>query len=372
MNEAVLARGIDCRIGPFHSALPGPFVLDLKLDGEVIAEARATAGYGARGIESVMRQLGWEQGIPVMDRLDPDSGIFGEWAYCLAIERAMNLEVPARAVATRVLLGELVRVSAHLSQLARVAREAGSEIVFHFMLRERELLLDLMELVTGSRHSPAFLRIGGVGADVSEGFLERLHETSQIILGRIAEYNDLLTYNEAFVRRVSGRAIISESLIREHGITGIPLRIVDDSSDLRWKGEIDGYNLVPHQPISAGSPVGIAGDLHHRFVFRLQEVIQSIQICRELCQNLPGGALRSEADLTRIPTGRHSARVEAPRGILQVTVESDGSARPKTIEFSTPSDALFSAMPKILQGAPFEDLGLWIASVDLQIGEVDR
>lgn len=372
MNEAVLARRISWRIGPFHSALPGPFVLDLELDGEVIAEARATAGYGARGIESVMRRLGWEQGIPVMDRLDPDSGIFGEWAYCLAIERAMDIEVPARAVATRVLLGELVRVSAHLAQLARVAREAGSEIVFHFMLRERELLLDLIELVTGARHSPAFLRIGGVRADVSEGFLERLQETSQVILGRVAEYNDLLTYNQAFVRRVSGRAVLSEQLIREHGISGIPLRIVDDSSDLRWRGEIGGYDMVPHQPVSAGSPLGIAGDLHHRFVFRLQEVIQSIQICRELCQNLPGGDLRADVDLTRVPAGRHSARVEAPRGLFQVTVESDGSARPKAIEFSTPSDALFSAIPKILQGAPLEDLGLWLASIDLQIGEVDR
>jgi NADH-quinone oxidoreductase subunit D len=320
---------------------------------------------------SVLKRSTWNQGIVIMDRLDPESAIFGEWVFCLAAEKAHRAEVPARGQAIRVLIAELSRVSAHLHQLANVARSAGSEPVFHFMLREREAVLDLVELASGSRHAPAFLRFGGVREDVTEGFLERLQDVCQRLLERISEYNDLLTYNEAFVRRVSGRAVISRDLVRRHGITGVPARIFDRSEDLRWKG-LPGYALVQHQDLPAKLSSGTSGDLHQRFVLKLQEIIQSAHLLQELAQHLPSGPFRSEGDFTRVPAGVHFAEVEAPRGRLKVEIHSGGGTTPSDVRFVTPSESLLAALPEFLIGAPVEDLELALASLDLQVGEVDQ
>jgi NADH-quinone oxidoreductase subunit D len=306
-----------------------------------------------------------------MARLDPEAAIFGEWVFCLAAEKALGIEIPERARAIRILLAELSRISSHLHQLALVARSAGAEPVFHFMLREREAVLDLLELVSGSRHSPGFLRFGGVREDVTEGFLERLQEVCQRLLESISEYNDLLTYNEAFVRRVSGRAIISRDLVLRHGISGVPSRVFDRERDLRWK-EKSGYELVQHQNLPANLSSGEPGDLHQRFVLKLQEIIQSGHLLQELSQHLPSGPHRLAGDFSQIPAGRYFAEVEAPRGRLDLELQSNGGTRPEDLIFKTPSQPLFAALPEFLVGAPVEDLELVLASLDLQIGEVDQ
>jgi NADH:ubiquinone oxidoreductase subunit D len=351
--------------------LPGPLRLSLGLDGEVVRSAAATSGYARRGVVSVLKRSTWRQGIAIMDRLDPEAAIFGEWVFCLAAEKALRAEAPARGQAIRVLLAELSRISAHLHQLATVARAAGSEPVFHFMLREREVVLDQVELASGSRHAPAFLRVGGVREDVTEGFLERLQDVCQRLLERISEYNDLLTYNEAFIRRVSGRAVISRDLVGRHGITGVPARIFDRTEDLRWKG-LAGYSLVQHQDLPANLSSGIPGDLHQRFVLKLQEIIQSAHLVQELAQHLPSGPYRSDGDFDRVPAGTHSAEVEAPRGRLKIEIQSGGGASPSDVRFETPSEPLLAALPEFLVGAPVEDLKLVLASLDLQVGEVDQ
>jgi NADH-quinone oxidoreductase subunit D len=318
-----------------------------------------------------MKRCTWHQGIAVLGRLDPEAAIFGEWVFCLAAERALGIELPGRASAIRVLLAELSRISSHLHQLAVVARAAGAEPVFHFMLREREAVLDLLELVSGSRHSPAFLRFGGVREDVTEGFLERLQEVAQRLLERISEYNDLLTYNEAFVRRVSGRAVISRELVVRHGISGVPSRVFDREQDLRWKAR-SGYELVQHQNLPASISSGVPGDLHQRFVLKLQEIIQSGHLLQELSQHLPDGPHRSEGDFSRLPAGKYFAEVEAPRGRLGLELQSNGGTMPVDLRFRTPSEPLLAALPEFLVGAPVEDLELALASLDLQIGEVDQ
>jgi len=318
-----------------------------------------------------MKRSTWVQGIAIMDRLDPEAAIFGEWVLCLAVEKAHRADVPARGRAIRVLLGELSRISAHLHHLAIVARAAGSEPVFHFMLREREAVLDLMELASGSRHAPAFLRFGGVREDVTEGFLERLQDVCQRLQERVSEYNDLLTYNEAFVRRVSGRAVISRDLVRRHGISGAPARIFDRSEDLRWKG-LPGYDLVQHQDLPPTAAAGTPGDLHQRFVLKLQEIVQSAHLLQELAQHLPSGPYRSDGDFSRVPAGNYAAQVEAPRGRLVLEIHSGGGAMPTDLHIIAPSEALLAAVPEFLVGAPVEDLELALASLDLQVGEVDR
>ena len=239
------------------------------------------------------------------------------------------------------------------------------------MLRERERVFDLCELVTGSRRSPAFVRVGGVRDDVTEGFLERLAELCHRLQRGVLEYNELLTYNEAFVRRVVGRAVITEAMVRRHGITGIPARVFDRGADLRWKGA-PGYDLIRQEEVPQPESRGARGDLHQRFVMRLQEILQSVGILQELSGRLPDGPFRVGGEFSKVPAGTHAAAVEAPRGRLSIEVASDGGPGPADIRMAVPSQALVAALPDYIYGVPFEDLGLAMASLDLHVGEVDQ
>jgi NADH:ubiquinone oxidoreductase subunit D len=339
-------------LGPFHSDLPGPFRLALKLDGDVVSSAEVFTGFSHRGLRGILCNSTWIQGVVVMDRLDPESSLFSEWAYCDAIEKILELSAPPRARAIRSLLAELVRISAHFKQLSCVARAAGSETLFHFMLRERELVLDLLELSTGSRHMPAFFRVGGVREDISEGFLERLQEVCSKVLRRMEEYDRLLTENQAFFQRVAGRAVFSSEVVKKYAVSGIPAKSVHSAT----------------AALAKATP----GDLHHRFVLKTKEIVESVETLKKLLVNIPGGKYRSDQELVTVPQGEATGTVEAPRGRLSIKVQSGGQDKPKDIQFETPSESLIRALPEILVGTAVEDLALCLASFDIQIGEVDR
>ncbi|MBU6376259.1 MAG: hypothetical protein KGQ59_09710 [Bdellovibrionales bacterium] len=370
-GECVSDTRIAWSIGPFHSSLPGAFRLLLQLNGEDIDSAAVELGFARRGLERVICRQDWQHAVAIAGKVDAESAIFGEWVYCLAVEKGLGVSVPERAQVIRVLLAEISRMSSHLKNLSLIARAAESESAFHFMLREREYLLDLMELATGSRHSPNFLRLGGVHGDVSEGFLESLQAACQRVLDRVSEYNDQLTYSESFVRRVSGRTVIDEDVIRKHGISGVPARAFDPESDLRWKG-FPGYDSIRYRAPQLTWTSVVPGDLHHRFVLKLHEIVQTAQFLYELAQHVPGGDYRASCDTTKVPAGTFIAEVEAPRGRLKVSVLSSGGRTPEQVKFITPSESLFAAIPDFLPGESLEDLSLALASADLEVAEVDR
>lgn len=354
MNPSV-ARA-NWRIGPFHAALPGPFQLNLQLDGDVISSAEVFVGFSHRNIVGALKKRSWLQGIILMDRLDPDAAIFTEWAYCSAVEKLSGMLVPPRAQVIRSLLAETTRISAHLKQLALVARAAGAETAFHFLLRERECVLDLLELGTGSRHMPVFFRFGGVREDISEGFLERLDDVCTKINTRMEEYEDLLTSNEIFFQRALGCAVLSKEIVRKHGITGVPARAHESIENFRW----------------AEQKRVVLGDLYHRFLLKLGEIQNSIEILKERAHQVPSGPFGLDGEVNRIPRGEASAAVDAPRGRLQVSIVSNGSDHPAGVRLEAPSEALIRAVPEVLVGTPVEDLALCLASLDIQIGEVDQ
>lgn len=331
-------------------------------------------GFTRRSVEAILTRQTWRGAVPFLDRIDPEAAVFYEWCFCLAAEQLASIEMPARGRGIRVILGELSRISSHLLHLAKVSRSAGSEAAFHLLLRDRERILDLLELLSGARHALAFLIPGGVREDVTDGFLERVQETSQQVLQRVKEYNDLLTYNEAFVRRVGGRGVISRALVEKHGITGIPQKVFAPSEDLRVKDEGRPHFSARLTDIGAVDPVAIEGDAHHRFVYRLHEVVQSAQLLMELSQRLPSGPFRQKSQVLPIlPEGSATAVVESPRGRLSVSLSSDGERPgPTRVEFATPSMALHRAMPEYLEEAPIQDLSLLLHSLDLQVTEVDK
>jgi NADH-quinone oxidoreductase subunit D len=364
----------DWTIGPYHGALPGPMRIHLRLDGEVIVDGFVEKGFLHRGLEKTLELHPWQAAVSYADRLDPEAAAFGELALCLAVEEIGEITVPPRARVIRTIISELTRVSAHLGYLARVARSVGSETMVHYVLRDREKILDLFELASGSRFSISFLRYGGVCADVTEGFVERVLEACELIRVRLKEYNDLFSFNQAFLKRSARIGVITEAMARRLGMTGPNARSAGIPFDVRKAHPYTGYERFDFSaPVGLGEG-GVAGDAHDRFIVRLREIAQSLEILKTAVEAIPDGefaAMRVDRDFV-VPTGEAYARVESARGLLGCHVVADGSDKPVRIQFRTPSVASLAAVPELIRGARVEDLPVILASLDLGIAEVDR
>ncbi len=361
-------------IGPYHSALPGPIRLHLSLDGEVIAAGRVERGFLHRGLEKTLELHPWQAAISYADRLDPEGSAFGELALCLAVEEIGEIPVPLRAQAIRVLLCELNRVSCHLGYIARMANSVGADTMIHYVLRDREKILDLFELLSGARFSVNFLRFGGVIADVTEGFIERVLEICELIRLRLKEYNDLFSFNHAFLKRTAGIGVIRVEDARRFGVTGPNARACGISLDVRKLHPYSGYQQIDFEtPIGRGEG-GTVGDAHDRFLIRLREIAQSLEILKHVAETLPAGdfaSTRIGKEFT-VPQGEAYARVESARGMLGCHVVSDGSERPCRVQFRVPSIAQLDITPELIRGSRVEDLPVILASLDIGVAEADR
>jgi NADH-quinone oxidoreductase subunit D len=361
-------------IGPYHGALPGPMRLSLKLDGEVIVSGAVETGFLHRGLEKAFEQNSWRSSVAYADHLDPEGAVFGELALCLAVEEIASIEVPVRAQAIRVLLAELTRISGHMGYIVKMARAVGAETMVHYVLRDRERVLDLFELLTGARFSLNFLRFGGVKADVTEGFIERVLEVCELIRIRIKEYNDLFTFNHSFLRRTAGVGVISLESIHRLGITGPCARASGETLDVRKTDPYSGYEKLDFNvPVGRGEG-GEVGDAHDRFLIRLREVAESVEMLKQAADMMPkGGFTQMDASQEfNVPAGEAYSRIESSRGLLSCHVVSDGKHRPSRIQFKTPTTPLLEVVPEIVQGVRIEDLPVVLASLDLGIAEADR
>lgn len=361
-------------IGPYHGALPAPMRLKLSLDGEVISICRVETGYLHRGLEKACELHSWQAAISYADHLDPEVALFGELVLCLAVEELGNIVVPARAQSIRMILSELTRISAHLNYMVRMAKAVGSETIIHYLLRDRERILDLFELLTGARFSLNFLRFGGVRADVTDGFIERVLEVCDVIRIRMKEYNDLFTFNHGFLKRTSFVSPISPQMVRNFGITGPNARASGIGFDVRKAAPYCGYDRLDFEiPLGKGEG-GSLGDVHDRFLLRLRELSQSMEILKQLADDVPEGEYinsKVEKDFS-VPAGEAFARIESSRGLLGCHVVSDGKEYPSRIQFRTPTQAALMAVPQLVVGIRIEDLPVVLASLDLGIAEADR
>jgi NADH:ubiquinone oxidoreductase subunit D len=195
MNEIFSSQIQEMVLGPIHPALREPFRVFLSLDGEMIASCRYELGYVHKNVEESMTRQGWAVALPYCSRLDPECAAFTELALCLSYERMMGLSVSPRAQSIRMLVCELSRISSHMGYLARFAKTLGAQTFVHYVLRDREKILDLFELISGARFSLGYFRFGGVSADITEGFLERVLDVCDLIRVRIKEYNDIFCFN---------------------------------------------------------------------------------------------------------------------------------------------------------------------------------
>jgi NADH-quinone oxidoreductase subunit D len=382
VQEILRADATRWEIGPYHGALPGPMRLKLSLDGEIIVTGEVESGFLHRGLEKAMEVHSWRSAITYADHLDPEAALFGELVFALAVEQITGQSIPARAVAIRAILSELSRVSAHMLYMVKVAHSVGAETMVHYVLRDRERVLDLFELLTGARFSLGFLRFGGVRNDVTEGFIERVLEVCELIRTRVKEYNDLFTFNRTFLMRTSKVGVITPELAKKIGLTGPNARASGLAMDVRRAHPYLNY-LSQDFDVPVGKGVGGAvGDSHDRFLVRLREIGESLVILRHLAESMPSGdfscagvgldAASPEDVALSIPRGEAYARIESSRGLLSCHVISDGGERPARVQFGVPSVATLAALPEILKGIWIDDLPVMLASLDISLAEADR
>jgi len=380
-------------MGPQHPSTHGVLRLVLELDGEVVVRCIPHIGYLHTGVEKECEAKRYLQVIPMTDRLDYLAPLSNNLAYCLAVEKLLGVEVPERAQVIRVMLTELSRIASHLVWLGTHAMDLGAMSVFLYCFREREKILDLFEAVSGQRMMTTYFRIGGLMADLPPGFEEQVFSFIREFPKRVDEYEDLLTQNPIFVERTKGIGVIKREEAINLGVSGPTLRACGVPWDIRKAIPYSGYEKFEFQ-ISLGQ----RGDVYDRYLCRLFEMRQSVEIVRQTLDRLPSGpVMADDPKLTpppkalvktsmealihhfkywsegfAPPPGEVYVSVESPKGEYGVYVVSDGSPRPYRVYFRTPSFANLQALPRMVEGRLVADLIAVIGSIDIVLGEIDR
>lgn len=350
----------------------GPLKVELDCEGEKILSSKVEYGFLHRGVEKICENKNWYSVFPIIDRVDFTSALFANWAYCLCVEDLLKIKVSERSEHIRVLVAELARISSHLLFVASIAKTVGSSTVFQYALREREKVIDLFEMLAGSRLLYGYIRVGGVSVDVTEGFIEKTKEFIDKFYLRIKEFNDLLSYNAVFLARTSNVGIISKEQIYSHGISGPVMRASGIKLDLRKSDNYSIYSKFEFDvPLGSGEK-GTLGDCFDRYIIRMREIEQSLSILRDAVRKIPIGPYVADLDLKVKINGSVQKFVESPKGEISCFIKGNGSSVLDRVHFKMPSMNNLSVFEKILKGHLLMDVPVILASLDINISEVDK
>jgi NADH-quinone oxidoreductase subunit D len=300
-------RDMLLNVGPAHPAMHGIIRIVVTLDGEVIKGADVEIGYLHRGFEKMSETVDYNGVIPYADRLNYVSPLINNMGYCMAVEKLLGIEVPERCHYIRVITSEISRISDHLTCVGASAMELGAFTVFLYMIKAREYLWELIEMVTGARLTVSYCRVGGVKGDLPDGFDERCRYAFQETRRVLAESDALLTRNRIFVDRMSGTGAISAEKAISYGITGPFLRSTGIDYDVRKDCPYAVYDRL-----SFDVPVGTRGDNYDRYLVRMEEMQQSMRIVEQALRDMPAGPVQADvtAGQTHATGGRPIAAAE--------------------------------------------------------------
>lgn len=392
-GRAIEGETMLLNMGPQHPATHGVLRLLLELDGETVVNCIPDIGFLHTGIEKNMEAKTYQKAEVMTDRLDYMNTVGNNLAYCMAVEKLVDLDVPVRAQAIRVILVELKRLASHLVWIGTHALDMAAMSMFMYAFREREQILDILELVSGQRMMTTYIRPGGVWRDVPVEFEDAVRAFLNTIPKRIDEYEDLLTNNPLLLERLLGIGVLTKEKALSYGITGPILRASGVDWDLRKKRPYMGY-----EQYDFNVPVREEGDNYARYLVRVQEMRESIKIVGQALDKLPLGPVRSsnhkfvppprseigtsmEALIHHFkiwtegfdaPKNSIYAAVESPRGELGVYLEGDGGPNPYRIHMRTPSFENVSIVQEISKGHLVADLIAIIGSLDFVLGDIDR
>jgi NADH-quinone oxidoreductase subunit D len=317
-------------VGPAHPAMHGIVRIVVTLDGEQVVDADVEIGYLHRGFEKMSETVDYNGVIPYTDRLNYVSPLINNMGYCMAVEKALGLAVPQRCHYIRVIMSEISRITDHLTCVGASAMELGAFSVFLYMIKAREFLWELVEMVTGARLTVSYCRVGGVKADLPEGFADECRKALQETRNVLAEVDALLTRNRIFVDRMTGTGKISADDAISYGITGPFLRGSGVAYDVRKDCPYGVYDRLEFDV-----PIGTNGDNLDRYLVRMEEMEQSIRIIEQALRDIPPGPVLADPDTGRpVPAAEmvdqgKVGNIQAIVGARAVTDPTlDGSARP--------------------------------------------
>jgi len=381
-------------MGPQHPSTHGVLRLVLELDGEVIQSVIPTIGYLHTGIEKTAEQKKWQQVIPLVERMDYLAAQSNSLAYALAVEKLLGLHMPPRVNDIRVLIAELQRIASHLIWLGTHAMEIGAVSMLFYAIRERELLLNINELIAGFRFFPSYIRIGGLREDLPRGFHESVNAFLERFPAKIDEFEGLLTKNDIFRRRTQGVGVITQDDAMQWGLVGPILRAGGCDYDVRKYFPYLGYETYTFDV-----PTATEGDVYARYRVRVAEMRESVKIARQAISRItPSGAwacddprvvpppkdkVYSEMEALiqhfliysqgfTVPAGEVYFPIEGPRGEHGTYVVSDGTNRPWRVKMRAPSFMAIQALPAVVKGGLIADVVAVIGSNDVVMGDCDR
>ena len=364
-------------MGPQHPSAHGVFRAILTLEGETVVAVDAVIGYLHRCHEKLGETLTYVQYPTIASKTDYVSAMTAELAYVSAAELVGKIEVPKRAQYLRVIAAELQRIASHCLWLGTWCMDMGGALgggatVFLYAIRERELILDLFETLTGARLLYGFHQVGGTRYDLPAGWADQCRRTLAVIDERLNEYEAMLEDNAFFLVRTQGVGVISRELALDVGVTGPLLRGSGVDWDLRRAAPYSSY-----EDFDVRVPVETAGDCYARYRVRMAEFRESIRIVRAALDGLPEGAISSRPGVksvgqVRIPKGEGYARVEGARGEVGCYLVADGSPKPYRLKWRGASFSNLAVLPHIIPGHKVADVVAIMGSVDPVFGEVDR
>jgi len=364
-------------MGPQHPSAHGVFRAILTLEGETVVAVEAVIGYLHRCHEKLAENLTYVQYPSIASKTDYVSAMTAELAYVAAVEKVGKIDVPRRAQQLRVLVAELQRIASHCLWLGTWCMDMGGALgggatIFLYAIRERELVLDLFESLTGARLLYGFHQVGGVRYDVPAGWAERCRQTVDLIGRRVDEYEAMLEDNPFFLVRTQGVGVISRELAQEVGVCGPLIRGSGIPYDVRRTEPYSSY-----QDFDFKVPVETAGDCFARYRVRMVEFRESIKIVRQALDGLAEGPISSRPGVksvgqVRIPKGEGYTRIEGARGEVGCYLVADGGAKPYRLKWRGASFSNLAVLPYIIPGHKIADVVAIMGSVDPVFGEVDR
>ena len=391
-ERALTGETMVLNMGPQHPSTHGVLRLVLELDGETVVTCIPDVGFLHTGVEKSMESKTYQKAEVMTDRLDYLNNMGNNLVYCLAVENLTGLDVPERATVLRVILAELQRLNSHLVWLGTSGLDLGAITPFWYCMREREMILDIFEMISGARMMTTYIRPGGLWRDVPAEFEDALKEFLRIMPGRIDEYITALD-NEIFQERTRKIGVITYEQCLQYAITGPLLRAAGGKLDLRKAQPYCGYETYDFE-----IPTERNGDVYDRYRVRVEEMRQSLRIIEQALKRLPYGPVRSNnrkfvppprseigvsmeslihhfklwTEGYSVPAGSTYAAVESPRGELGVFLESDGGPKPYRVHYRTSSFANLQVMPLLTHNHFVADVVAIIASTDIVLGDVDR
>jgi NADH-quinone oxidoreductase subunit D len=391
--QAGTSRQMTLNMGPQHPSTHGVLRIVLDLDGETITAARPDIGYLHTGIEKQAEALTYQQVVTLTDRMDYLSNLANNLAYCLSVEKLLQLEIPARAQWVRVMLTEISRINSHLVWLGTHCLDLGAMSMFFYTFREREDILRIFEYFSGQRLMTSYIRVGGLALEPPRGWEKMVGDFMRQLPAKIDEYEGLLTENPIFMQRTQKVGYLPVDRLLDLGVTGPMIRAAGVEWDIRKSEPYSSY-----EKFDFNVPVQQAGDVYARFRVRMDEMRESAKIVEQCMAGMPEGPIRADAPKVvlpdrekmktqmealiyhfkivtegfRVPAGEAYVPVESPRGELGFFVVSDGTSKPLRVFMRTPSYGNLQARSELFQGKLISDSIATLGSMDFVLGDVDR